>query len=203
MSKIAFTPEEGVDATKEFVGQVIATDYAEEPFGIKGNPSIQRRGKVFAVQIRTDMYEKEQLEWYPPTTVKKTKWLYLIEALHGTGAWKDITLAGKTDDERMLGFARSMLGMKFRWMELVKESLVKEQVPQGTTIQRGFNPGFRKFSVLLPVEYLGKTPIEPKPTEGTVREATIGEGAMETGEGVSGEGLEDMTGRGGGIEDVQ
>lgn len=192
MSKIAFTPEEGVEATKEFVGQVIATDYAEEPFGIKGNPAIQRKGKVFAVQIRTDQYEKEQLEWYVPTTVKKTKWLYLIEALHGLGAWKDMTLVGMTNDERMLSFARSMLGMKFRWMEVVKESLVRERAE---TFTPGVNAGFRKFSVLLPVEYLGKSPIEAKSTEDVVREATIGAEAGELGS----DQLEDAIG---GVENV-
>jgi serine/threonine-protein kinase RIO1 len=84
--------------------------------------------------------------------VKKTKWLYFVEALNETGAMRDISVAGANDEERMQNFARSLLGMVFRWQEKECESLVK--------IRGG---EFKKFNVLLPVEYLGKKPIEAAP----------------------------------------
>jgi len=64
MSKIAFKPEEATDALKEYTGQIVATDYSEEPFGMKGAPEIKRTGKVLCLQIRTDEYDKPQYEWY-------------------------------------------------------------------------------------------------------------------------------------------
>ena len=161
MSKIAFKPEEATDALKEFVGQIVGTDYSEEPFGMKGAPGIKRTGKVLCIQIRTDAYEKLQLEWYPPSRVKKTKWLYFIEALNTTGAMRDISIAGKDDEERMQSLAKSLLGMTFRFEEQEFESLVR--------VKGG---DFKKFTMLVPVEYLGKKPIEPVPE---VRQATIGE----------------------------
>jgi len=312
MSKIAFKPEEATDALKEFAGQIVGTDYSEEPFGMKGAPDIKRTGKVLCVQIRTDAYEKLQLEWYPPSRVKKTKkerghqfedfvaayftgyleaiidgegtitlttvkdgtsrfpyrfvplvsvsndnlellerlkswcgghicersdkkehyrwymtreamrvilpnlyliakwyqkdlllealdilncrgpcmteakfsrlveikkvinmlntskghssfvkWLYFIEALNTTGAMRDISIAGKDDEERMQSLAKSLLGMTFRFEEQGFESLVR--------VKGG---DFKKFTMLVPVEYLGKKPIEPVPE---VRQATIGE----------------------------
>ena len=72
-SGIAFKTEEFGEALKDFVGQIVATDYALEPFGMKGAPEIKRKGKVLCIQIRTDAYEKDQFEWYPPSRVKKTK----------------------------------------------------------------------------------------------------------------------------------
>ncbi len=97
----------------------------------------------------------------PPSKVKKTKWLYFIEALVQTGAMKDINPAGATDDERMSNFAQSLLGMKFKWEERECESLVKVKGGE-----------LKKFSVLLPVAYLGKAPIEKVPE---VKQTTIGE----------------------------
>lgn len=89
------------------------------------------------------------------------KWLYFIEALNETGAMRDLSIAGANDDERMQSLAQSLLGMKFRFNEVECESLVKER-----------GGVFKKFNVLLPVEYLGKFPIEAAPE---VRQATIGE----------------------------
>lgn len=159
---VAFKPEDATDALKEFVGQIVDVDYAEEPFGFKGAPDIQRRGKVLCVKVRTEAYEKDQMEWYPPSKVKKTKWLYLIEALTDNGAIKDVSTAGQTDDERINAFAKSLMGMVFRFEERQVESLVQE------------DGKFKKFSLLLPVEYLGKKPIEEV---GQVRQASIAETA--------------------------
>lgn len=148
---IAFKPEEAIDATKEFTGQIVGVDYSEEPFGMKGAADIQRRGKVLGVMIQTEAYSKPQYEWYPPSKVKKTKWVYFIEALYTTGAIKDITIAGKTDDERVNSLAKSLLGMNFKFMDVVKDSLVREKGGAAKT-----------FGLTLPVEYHGKTPIVAK-----------------------------------------
>jgi hypothetical protein len=158
---IAFKPEEATDALKEFVGQVIATDYSETPFGMRGAPEFERKGKVFAVQIKTTVYDKPQYEWYPPSRVKKTKWLYFVEALNQIGAMKDIAVGGADDEERMKNFAKSMLGMVFRWEEREYESLVKVKGGE-----------FKKFNLLTPVEYMGKKSIEREPE---VKQTTIGE----------------------------
>jgi len=160
MSGIAFKTEEFGDALKDFTGQIVAVDYAEEPFGMKGAPGIRRAGKVLCIRIRTEAYEKEQFEWYPPSRVNKTKWAYLIEALNETGAMKDVSMSGVNDDERMKSFANSLLGMRFRFQEQERESLVKEA---GVT---------KKFNITLPVEYLGRAAIEEAPV---VRQAMIGE----------------------------
>lgn len=169
MSGIAFAPEEFGEALKDFEGQIVAVDYADEPFGMKGAPGIQRTGKVLCTKIRTDAYEKDQFEWYPPSNVKKTKWAYFIEALNETGAMRDVDTAGKTGDEQMQSFAKSLLGMKFRYQERECESLVKEK-----------GGAQKKFNLLVPVEYLGKAAIEEAPR---VRQTTVGEAVSETGTG--------------------
>ncbi len=161
MSGIAFKPEEAREALKEYTAQVIEVQYSEKPFDFEGSPDIKRTGKVLGIKLHTDAYEKAQYEWYPPSKVKKTKWLYFIEALIQTGAMKDINPSGATDEERMKNFGQSLLGMKFKWEERECESLVK--VTGG---------GVKKFSVLLPVEYLGKSVIEKAPE---VQQTTIGE----------------------------
>lgn len=161
MSGIAFKPEEARDSIKEYTGQIVATDYSEKPFGMEGAAEIKRTGKVLCLKIKANEYEKEQFEWYPPSKVKKTKWLFLIEALIQTGAMKDINPAGATDDERMKNFGQSLLGMKFKWEEKECESLVK--------LKGGEQ---KKFDVLLPIEYLGKSAIEA-PQQ--VKQTTIGE----------------------------
>lgn len=79
---------------------------------------------------------------------------------------REISIAGATDDERMESFSKSLLGMVFRWEQQVLESLVKEKGAGGAA------GAFKKFDLLVPVEYLGKKPIE-KAAE--VRQATIGE----------------------------
>lgn len=166
MSGIAFKPEDFGDALKDYEGQIVSTDYAEEPFGMKGAPEIKRAGKVLCVQIKTEVYEKPQYEWYPPSRVKKTKYAFFIEALVETGAMKDIVMGGNTDDERMKSFANSLLGMKFRFQEQEHESLVKiGGVP-------------KKFNVMLPVEYFGRAAIEAGTT--APREERIGEAVTET-----------------------
>lgn len=86
---------------------------------------------------------------------------------------RDLSIAGANDDERMKSLAQSLLGMKFRFNEVECESLVKVRGGE-----------FKKFNVLLPVEYLGKSAIEAAPE---VRQTTIGEptGAPAVGEPVT------------------
>ena len=157
---IAFKPEDARDSIKEYTGQIIGTDYSEKPFGMEGAADIKRQGKVLCLKIKANEYEKEQFEWYPPSKVKKTKWLALIEALIQTGAMKDINPSGATDEERMKNFAQSLLGMKFKFEEKEFDSLVLvKNVP-------------KRYSVLVPVEYLGKSPIE---VPAQVQQTTIGE----------------------------
>jgi len=159
-SFIAFKPEDASDALKSYDGQIIATDYSEEPLGMAGAATIQRKGKVFCIKLQTDQYEKPQFEWYPPSKVKQTKWVNFIESLVQVGAMKDVNASGATDEERMKNFGASLLGMKFHWEERKFTSLVKEQGKD------------KEFSLLVPTTYMGKLPIQAAPV---VAEATIGE----------------------------
>ena len=82
--------------------------------------------------------------WYAPTKVNKTKWMYFIAALNKCGALKEIDHSGKTPAEQMMSFAKSLVGMKFRFLE------------HGNLESAGQNPIAR---LLLPEEYLGKVEI--------------------------------------------
>jgi len=145
MSEVAFSPDELKDAVKDFVGTIVDADYGIEPLGIKGRADIKRREQL-CIQIRTDAYEKDQFEWVAPSNKKKTKWAYFIEALAKTGALRDIEISGDTDEERMKSFANSLIGMKFRWMQI-----------QGLeSIAKG-----REIEMLLPEEYYGREEVSP------------------------------------------
>jgi len=142
---IAFSPDKLVEAKKDFRGTIVDAEYGVEPFGLKGRPDIARREQL-AIKIRTDAYEKDQYEWYPPSDKKLTKWAYFIEALAQCGALKDIVVKGETDEERMQSFARSLIGMEFRFVE--KTGL--------QSIARG-----KELEIILPVEYYGKKEVSP------------------------------------------
>lgn len=141
---VVFKPEELKEAIKEFRGVIVDADYGDTPFGLQGRPDIERR-KQLAIKIVSDEYDKPQYEWYVPTNRKKTKWAYFIEALAKTGALKDVVITGSTDEERIMSFAKSLIGMEFYWVEQEVELLVK-----GKTT-----------TVLLPEVYYGKKQIEP------------------------------------------
>ena len=91
---IAFKTEEFKPFKKEFRGVIVAAEYSEEPFGLKGAPEVeekqrQRYGvipKKLGIKIETDEYEKYQYEWYFPSARIGTKWHELIQALERTGA---------------------------------------------------------------------------------------------------------------------
>ena len=141
---IAFEPDKLKDAKKDFVGQIVDAEYAENPLGMEGRPDIARRAQL-AIQITTDEYEKDQFEWYPPTDKKLTKWAYFLEALAKCGAMKDVDVKGKTDAERMASFAKSLIGMKFRFVEYTNlPCIVREKT----------------LEIILPEEYKGKAPVE-------------------------------------------
>lgn len=159
MSRIAFKQEELKDAKKDFVGQIIATDYAENPFGMVGAAEIKRTGPVLCIQIRTEAYEKDQYEWYPPSDKKMTKWAYFLETLTKVGAMHDITISGTNDEERMKSFAKSLIGMKARFIEMGFESMVKIAGEP------------KKFDLIVMEEYLGRAPVETAPE---VRRAEVG-----------------------------
>jgi len=144
-SGIVFSPDKLSEAKKDFRGVIVEAEYGLEPFGYKGKVDIQRREQL-AVKIRTDAYEKDQLEWFPPSDKKLTKWAYLIEALANTGALRDVVIKGESDEERMQSFAKSLVGMEFRFME-------KTGLP---SITKG-----RELEIILPVEYHGKKEVSP------------------------------------------
>lgn len=142
---IAFSPDKLVEAKKDFRGFIVDAEYALEPFGFKGRPDIERRPQM-AIKIRTEEYEKDQLEWFPPSNKQLTKWAYLIAALAETGAMRDIVVKGETDEERMQSFTKSLIGMECRFVE--KTGL--ESIAKG-----------RKLELILPTEYYGKKDVSP------------------------------------------
>jgi len=146
MGGTAFSPEEFVEATKDFIGVIVDADYGMEPLGMVGAPGIERRPQL-CIKIETDAYEKPQFEWYAPSRVVKTKWHYFIQALAKLGALKDTDSSGRTVEERLKNFARSLIGMKFRWLEVMDLEGVARPISR----------------VLLPEEYLGR--VEVKPSE--------------------------------------
>ena len=148
---VAFTPDEFTEAIKEYEGIVVAAEYSEEPFEIRGAPGI-KRGKQLCLKIETEEYEKPQYAWYPPSSIKKTKWDYFIKALADIGVLKDVDTTGKTVDERMESFARSMIGMRFAFVQKFVEGAVREKG----------SDQMRKVRVTLPVKYLGKEVVSPQ-----------------------------------------
>lgn len=96
------------------------------------------------IQIRTEAYEKDQLEWFAPSKVKLTKWHYFLVALNKTGALKDTDSSGDSVAAKMKNFAESLVGMNFRWLERSKLE------------SAGSTPLSR---LLLPEEYIGKVEV--------------------------------------------
>lgn len=63
-----------------------------------------------------------------------------------TGAIRDVVVKGETDEERMQSFAKSLIGMEFRWIEKTNlDSIAKD----------------RTLELLLPEEYFGRKDISP------------------------------------------
>ena len=118
-------------------------EYGTSPLGMVGRADIEARPQL-AIQIRTPTYEKDQFEWFAPSKVKLTKWIYFIEALSKTGALKITNTAGATADEKLKNFAASLIGLKFRFLERMKLEGVARPIDR----------------LLLPEEYLGKEVIE-------------------------------------------
>lgn len=108
-----------------------------------GRADIEQRAQL-CIQIRTEAYEKDQYEWFAPSKVKLTKWIYFLEALNKTGALKVTNSSGKTAADKMKNFAKSLIGMNFRWLERMNLEAV------ATPIKR----------LLLPEEYLGKVEVQ-------------------------------------------
>jgi len=113
---VVFKPEELKDAVKDFKGQIVDADYGTEPFGLKGAPEIEAREQL-CLKVETPDYEKVQYIWLPPSDKKLTKWAYFIEALSRCGALRDVEIKGKTPEERIISFGKSLIEMKGRFIE--------------------------------------------------------------------------------------
>lgn len=140
---IVFSPEDAVEATKDFEGYIIDAEYGMNPLGMTGRDDIEQRAQL-CIQIRTEAYEKDQFEWFAPSKVKLTKWFHFLEAMKKTGALKETESGGKTAQEKMGNFAKSLIGMNFRWLERMNVEAV------ATPIKR----------LLLPEGYLGKVEVQ-------------------------------------------
>lgn len=160
MVGVVFNPTEARDAVKEYDAQVIGAEYSEQPFGMAGAANIQRQGKVLCLKLKSSLYEKDQFEWFPPSAIKQTKWVELLNALAVTGALAQTQSSGANDDERITNFGKSLIGMKFHWEEKEFQSLVKE---------KGSTEG-KKFTCLVPTKFYGKVAVEAQ----TVRSADLG-----------------------------
>jgi len=110
---------------------------------MSGRADIEQRAQL-CVQIRTEAYERDQYEWFAPSKVKLTKWYYFLDAMNKTGGLKDTISSGKDAAEKMKNFAKSLIGMNFRWLERMNLEAV------ATPIKR----------LLLPEEYLGKVEVQ-------------------------------------------
>jgi len=162
---IAFKPEALKEARKEFRGVITASEYGEEPFGIKGAPYIKPQKKL-AVQIETDEYEKAQLEWYVPSDKLKTKWAAFIMALKNSGIMKDLPEpTGLTDDEKVANFAKSLIGVEADWAEIPVEVMGR---PSEEEKKAGKG---RHVDCILPTAYYGK-----KAVGGEIKTAAVGLG---------------------------
>lgn len=118
------------------------------PLGMTGRADIEQRAQL-CIQIRTEHYELDQYEWFAPSKVRLTKWHYFLEALNKTGALKDTISKGKTAQVKMANFAKSLIGMNFRWLERMNlESAGSEPLKR----------------LLLPEVYIGKVEVQ-EPTE--------------------------------------
>jgi len=157
---VIFNPQEARESLKEFDGQVIEIDYSLTPFNLSTNESITNKKPQLCLKIQTDIYEKPQYIWLPPSAVKQTKWVEFLSALAATGALAQIKVEGNTDEEKIKNFGQQLIGMKFHLLEKEFTSLVKENNEQ------------KKFSLLVPTTYFGKLPVVLKPE---VKSATIGE----------------------------
>jgi len=146
MSKVAYRPEDFRDAIKEFRGVIVDADYGLEPLGMTGAPEIEAKREQLCIKIDSPSYDKSQYEWYAPSSVKKTRWAYFIEALAKCGALVDISISGETEEERLKSFAKALIGMEFDWVELTG----LEIVVKGKTVD-----------ILLPDVYHGRKEIKP------------------------------------------
>ena len=150
MSGIAFTPEDLVSAKKDFRGVIVVSTYEKNK---------KFTGMQLHIEMQTEVYDKNQHEWLAPSDKLKTKWAHFIEALSKCGALKDTNFEGEDPEERMNNFAKSLLGMQFRFVEYT-------DLP---SIAKNKNTGKFEIELIIPVEYLGKAEI------GEIKEETVSE----------------------------
>lgn len=190
-SRIAFKQEELKEAKKDFVGQIIDTDYAMEPFGIAGAPGIRRTGPVLAIKIRTDAYEKDQFEWYPPSDKKKTKpvvlpcgtsfillvrpskMLRLTAGVTSGVKWayflETLTKTGAMNDVKISGTNDEERMKSFAASLIGMKARFIEYSFESMVKLAGGVP--KMFDLIVMEEYLGKAPVE---AEAEVRTAEVG-----------------------------
>jgi hypothetical protein len=169
-------PEPILDYTKfkegrgEFIGVIINADYGEAPLGIAGRPEFQtlrdgtaRKQIAFEIKVISGLEtEKTQKQLLAPSDVKYSKMYYWVRALNETGAVKDVEVKGLTEDEKWLSFAKSHIGMQFRFEEKVDlEGVGYETDATGKPLfdEHGRRVK-RKIRMLVPVEYFGKVNLE-------------------------------------------
>jgi len=140
MSKIAFVPDQLVSATKDFEGIIVIAEYIE---------NVRFTGHQLHIEIQTEEYDKNQHEWYAPSDKLKTKWAHFINALSTCGAMKDTSFEGETPALQMENFAKSLLGMKCRFVEYT-------DLP---AIAKNRDTGKFEIRAIIPTEYMGKTEV--------------------------------------------
>jgi len=89
---------------------------------------------------------------------QKTKWAHLIEALSKCGAMKDVKYEGNTAEEQMANFAKSLVGMKCRFVEYTDLPAIAKNRDTGKFL----------MELIVPTEYFGKVEV------GQVKEETVG-----------------------------
>jgi len=156
----------------EFIGVIINADYGEAPLGIAGRPEFQlqrdgtaRKQVAFEIKVVSGLEtEKTQKQLLAPSDVKYSKMYYWIQALNDTGAVKEIEIKGLTEDEKWLSFAKSHIGMQFRFEDKTDlEGVGFETDASGKPVlDESGRRVRRKIRMLVPVEYFGKAQLETK-----------------------------------------
>lgn len=159
MSETAFKPDEFSDALVSFRGIVSRIEY-DTDWVYAGSPFDRERGKRLRMEIVTEEFKKPQYEWLTPTKSKGTKWEMFIKAMEASGANKDITVRGLTDDEKRVNWANQLLGMDCQWDRKMFASPFKKKQEE------------KELRLTVPVKYFGRVAEEmiPKPEMGITEE---------------------------------
>lgn len=126
------------------------------------------------VHIQAESREGKPVEWKPVrewyayanidgSAIKGigSKWMNLMERLASTNAMKDISKAGSTTQEMMANFAKSLIGMNFKFEEFVNypKGVHINDYLQARAAGKPILPKDAKDvtkSIILPLEYNGR-----------------------------------------------